>query len=476
MLGVRMKISVVISTYNRADKYLPEAIESILKQSFDDFELLIVDDASTDSTKKVVTSYMKDPRVKYFRMSENTGSDTRPKNRGAQEAQGKYLMFVDDDVRLTKNALELLNRGLDENDVDVVYGDMMVVHEDGKIEPGVKSDYNAQLLMIKNYIDTSMAMMRYKAFTRVGGFDTTLPKFVDWNLWVRMSKAGCKFKRISEVTLFYNLHTNTKSQRVKTETYMHPDLGLCFVPTFDPSGCKWHVGETWRISPPRVSIFTIHYDRLDYSKQTYKEMVETAGYPFTWYALDNGSKDGTPEWLEGLRKKGLAKTVLLDKNVGITKASNMLIDEIARLGADIIVKVDNDIEFQTNGWLREIVEMWKTNTMLYMSPYVEGLIHNPGGAPRMGYGYIGDKYVEVTKHIGGILAAISARAYMNFRWNDKMLHGSQDTEASQYFRKLGYMPCYLPMQRIKHRDGTAGQMVKYSDYFERRKKEKATEA
>jgi hypothetical protein len=82
--------------------------------------------------------------------------------------------------------------------------------------------------------------------------------------------------------------------------------------------------------------------------------------------------------------------------------------------------------------------------MLYMSPYVEGLRDNPGGALRKGFGKVGLEYVEVTNHIGGIFAFISAKAYDDFRWTDEMKHGNQDVEASAYFRELGYMPCYYP--------------------------------
>jgi hypothetical protein len=71
----------------------------------------------------------------------------------------------------------------------------------------------------------------------IGGWDETLPKFVDWNVWVRMAKAGFKFKRVAKFTFDYYLHEDTKSQKVVTEMYSHPQLGRLFVPTFDPTGC-----------------------------------------------------------------------------------------------------------------------------------------------------------------------------------------------------------------------------------------------
>jgi len=74
------KISIITSTYNRQER-LVAAIESVRNQTFDDWELIIVDDHSTDSTEQVVSGYLND-RIKYIRLGENFGNDTRPKNVG----------------------------------------------------------------------------------------------------------------------------------------------------------------------------------------------------------------------------------------------------------------------------------------------------------------------------------------------------------------------------------------------------------
>ena len=440
------KISCIISTYNRADHFLPKAIDSVLSQTFSDWELVIVDDSSTDNTKKVVNSYQ-DDRIKYLKTGSNSGSDTKPKNIGTIKSTGEYICYLDDDVQYRPNHFELLSKELDKGEVDIVYGDMWIKPKE---EPGIARDFDAQFLMLRNFIDTSAAMMKRECMFEIGGWDETLPKFVDWNVWVRMLKAGFKFKRIHEFTFDYYIHEDTKSQRVRTEMYLHPKLGMLFVPTFSPSGCYIRLPYLNKDdSVIRVAIFTIHYNRLDYSKQSYFEMEETAGYKFDWFCRDNGD-DGTIKWLKN-ETNAILDAKKPTKNLGITKSSNKLIDLIqATDDYDIIIKVDNDVEFQTYGWLKDIVDMWKRNHMIYISPYVEGLKDNPGGARRIGFGMVGDEYIEVTNHIGGIFAAIDARAYNEFRWSDEMLHGNQDAEASMAFRKLNYMPCYYPKHRITH--------------------------
>jgi GT2 family glycosyltransferase len=444
----------------------------VRNQDFKEYEHIIVDDSSTDGTMDYLRDERRsDNKIKVYKTQNNFGSDTRPKNIGLRHARGTYVLYLDDDVQLRPDALtnlfEVVSMGY-----DVAYGDMWIMPHNQK---GVAHDFDLQLLSLKNYIDTSSALIRKSAIRYIGGWDESLPKFVDWNLFVRLSKAGFNFKRVPTITFDYYMHNDTKSQRVKTQTYHHPDLGRLFVPTFDPVSCKIRLPYFKNnIKRPRVAVFTIHYDRLDYTKKTYEEMIETAGYDFDWYCADNGS-DGTYEYLStGNKAKYIKK---YPKNVGITKASNDLINVIKSSEKyDIIIKIDNDVEFITYGWLEDIVDMWERNHLLYISPYVEGLIHNPGGALRIGRALIDEELIEVTEHIGGIFAAIDAKAYNMFRWKEKVYHGFQDLEASRAFAAMGYMPCYFPKHIIRHRDGTEGQQEKYADYFQRRKKEKVTHA
>jgi glycosyltransferase involved in cell wall biosynthesis len=480
---MRPTVSIVLSTYNRATKYLPRAIDSVLNQTYGDFELIVVDDCSPDNTLEVVHSYAeRDKRVIYHRTEKQSGSDTNPKNQGILKSRGKYIAYLDDDNEYLPHHLEILVNRLEKNpDLDAVYCDMQIFDD---ANPGVQSmkaialDFDAQFLINRNYIDTSEVMHRRDIVFKVGGWDETLPKFVDWNLWVRMVKAGAKFQRVPIVALNYYVFPDRKSNRHPTKSWVDPRTQMTmFEPTFDPAGCYIylpHLGND-RLDQlqPNVGIFTITYDRLEYTKRMHASMVGSTKYPFSWFVFDNGSKDDTQSWVA----KQTPYVAGGFENKGLTYASNFLVDRITKDDEyQIIIKVDNDCEFMTKHWLEHIVDLWKRNHMLYMSPYVEGLIHNPGGAPRVGHAFIGPYYVEVTEHIGGLFAAVDARAYREFRWQDQFLHGNQDLEASRAFAKDGFMPLYLPMDRVSHMDGTEAQHAKYPEYFKRRIKEKQTAA
>ena len=101
----RPKVSIIIPTYNRA-KLLSRAIKSVLDQTFKDFELIIVDDGSTDNTKGVVEEFQKkDSRIKYI-WQENSGAPAKPKNTGIRQARGEYVAFLDDDDEWFPKKLE----------------------------------------------------------------------------------------------------------------------------------------------------------------------------------------------------------------------------------------------------------------------------------------------------------------------------------------------------------------------------------
>lgn len=479
-------ISVVISTYKRAKDFLPRALASVINQTIHEpYEIIVVDDCSPDNTKEVVAQiadkldnkYIVD--FTYYRLKENSGSDTKPKNHGVALAKGQYIAYLDDDCEWYTYHLEVLMEAFRQDPkLDVAYCDMELYYPGASgAQKAITYDFDSQFLFRRNYIDTSEVMHKRELIFKVGGWNETLPKFVDWNLWVRMRKAGGKFRRVPIIATKYYVHEEAKSAKIKTKSWVDPDTGITmFEPTFKPSGDYIYLpylgNDRKEEIMPRVAIYTVTYDRLDYTKRMWESLKKSTKYPFTWCVFDNGSTDGTVDWVPKQTKFWSGA----GSNKGISYASNHLLDLIQdKIKPQIIIKVDNDCEFRTMGWLEDIVDLWKRNHFLYMSPYPEGLVHNPGGGPRVGHSYIGPFFVEVAQHIGGLCAAIDASAYNEFRFQDKFLHGNQDWEASQAFRKMGYMPMYIPMHRVMHMDTTEGQHEKYPEYFERRKTEKTTQ-
>lgn len=463
------KISVVLSTFNREER-LKRAIDSILGQSFKDFELIIVDDASPDGTEDVVKSY-DDKRIVYIKRDKNFGTHTRPKNEGTKAAKADLIAYFDDDNIMLKEHLAVLYKYQMDTDVDVVYGQSVIVDESLRNPPSVSvaSDINASdgiNILERNFIDTNQVLVKKKAIERIGGWDESLPRFADWNLFVRLKKVNASFFFIPIIITEYHVHEGMNQARY--QDFM-----------FDTQACKVWPDKTiyGERKPPKVAIFTLTKDRIDYTKTSFRSLHEKTKYPFDHYVVDNGSKDGTVEWLQEYQSKHKGVTVINNlENVGISKGSNQALDAMGD-EYDIIIKVDNDCEMLSSKWLESFVDIYEMNPRLILSPAVEGLVDNPGGVPRQGgYGILNQKYlIGVTPHIGGIFCVAPATAYDNFRWpNDDFLHSNQDAQFSLYARESGYTLGYLENTRCVHIDTTAGQKEKYKGYFKLREKEKQT--
>lgn len=502
-------VSVIMSTHNRADNFLPKAIESVIKQTYKDWELIIVDDCSTDNTKEVVLSYKeKDPRIRYIRLKKNFGNDTKPKNIGIKHAKGEYLSFIDDDCQYRTEHLALLHLTLSKNPgLAFVYGDryciptpemMKPVEEGGEgLKPGVGtySDFDPFLLMKKNYIDTSDVMCRTKDVVEIGGYDEKIRKFIDWNLWVRLAKTGKLFMRVPQMITDYYLHDQMKTVLNK-EGQFNPQTGL-FTPTFDTINCKIHSGCIGKPKRPKIAVFTLLFNRIEYTKVMLQSILDTTKIPIDkWVFVDQGSNDGTVDYMIEFCKThnipldfkkgegevtlpnsyiGDAKlnttpfksiTIILNiENTGIPFASNQALDVIEPRTVDYIMKCDNDALYLTKGFLEAMMDIYSRNEMMCLSPYIEGLFSMPGAMPRMAYGTIGDEYLGMVSHLGGICTMAPAKVYWNWRWPNSFMQGGNDVLFSSYVQKCGYQLAFTENYRVEHYKSTVKQEEDYPQYY-----------
>ena len=178
-------ISVVMPTYNRG-YVIQKAIQSVIDQTYQNWELIIVDDASTDDTEALIKE-IKDSRVMYVKNEENKGANFS-RNRGCALAKGEYLAFLDSDNYWVSDKLEkqitILNDSK-ENVAFVFCSVEMVVEK--KVVPNLNFEVSKlkEILCKGNVIDTNAILMRRQIFEEVGGFDERLPRLQDWELVFR---------------------------------------------------------------------------------------------------------------------------------------------------------------------------------------------------------------------------------------------------------------------------------------------------
>ena len=215
-------ISIIIPAYN-AEKYLANTIQSVINQTYIDWELIIINDGSTDGTLELINNFKdKDSRIKVF-SHENAGV-AHSRNRGIAEAKGEFIAFLDADDLWTIDKLEIQLKALQNNpEAGVAYSWVDYIDETGKfLYPGSHITVNGDAypkLLINNFLENgSNPLVRQDALAKIGDFDVNLPPAEDWDLYLRLAREY-QFVAIPKPQILYRLCTNSCSANItKMET------------------------------------------------------------------------------------------------------------------------------------------------------------------------------------------------------------------------------------------------------------------
>ena len=185
-------VSVIIPTYNTAH-FLGEAIQSVLDQTYQDFEIIVSDDGSTDNTEEVVRSFGNE-RIRYIKLKENSGGSSVPRNTGLRAARGKYIAFLDSDDVWLHNKLELEVEFLKTHpSLGMVYsGYTYFGTRNGRGERDSKyfslpAGHMLKEIFMDNPIIPSAVLVRKSCFDKVGLFDESLTHCGDADMWLRIA-------------------------------------------------------------------------------------------------------------------------------------------------------------------------------------------------------------------------------------------------------------------------------------------------
>ncbi|MEM0575269.1 glycosyltransferase family 2 protein [Flavobacterium polysaccharolyticum] len=205
------KVTVLMPVYN-CELYIKEAIDSILNQTFTDFEFLIIDDASTDKTVSIVKEY-NDCRIELIEKPVNTGY-TNSLNYGLKVAKGEYIARMDGDDISLPNRFEKQIAFLDANPEVVLCGTAVkVIDSDRVIRYPEFNDYIKLEFLSQNCIVHPSVMIRKSILDFYSiSYDTNKEPAEDYNLWVKLLNYGNLYN-IQEVLLYYRVHSSQVSQK-----------------------------------------------------------------------------------------------------------------------------------------------------------------------------------------------------------------------------------------------------------------------
>ena len=216
LLKNNLKISVITPVYN-AEKYIKQTIASVQKQTYANWEMIVVDDGSTDQTPQMVQELASaDERIHYIKQSN--GRQGKARNTAIFHARGEYLAFLDADDLWHPDKLTLQMNCIQEQNVDVVFCRGWWLKDENNPEGfpmdaplGLQDSAAFYTKQLQGYsIPMLSAMVKKETVLSVGGFDEDLriQNAEDYQLWLRLSDSGCSFYGMQERLFYYRVHAN----------------------------------------------------------------------------------------------------------------------------------------------------------------------------------------------------------------------------------------------------------------------------
>ena len=204
-----------------AEKYIKYSIESILNQTFKDFEFIIINDGSRDNSSNIIESYSaKDERIKL--VSQNNSGASNAFNKGLSIARGEYIARMDADDISTLNRFELQYNFLKKNkEISAIGGAVKIIDENNNIIKNIF--YPSNLNIIKKQIQFNIPIafpsmiIRKEILDKFNGLRTFLDPADDYDLWLRLLDSNIKISNIRNFVLHYRVHSNSLSHRKKND-------------------------------------------------------------------------------------------------------------------------------------------------------------------------------------------------------------------------------------------------------------------
>ncbi len=205
-------ITIYITNYNYG-KYLKQSIESVLNQSFQDFELIIIDDGSTDDSKTIIESYEDNPKIKV--VYQNNKGLTISNNTALKLSQGNFILRLDSDDYFHKDALMNLLKGFQSDEIGMVFGDWYEVDELGDvIELKQRHNFRRDVTLYDQPAHGACTMFRKSCLIKLNGYDESIKRQDGYELWLRFIQEF-KVSNINIPIFYYRQHGKSLTKNEK---------------------------------------------------------------------------------------------------------------------------------------------------------------------------------------------------------------------------------------------------------------------
>jgi len=310
------KVSVLMSVYN-GETYLERSIESVLSQTYRNFEFLIINDASTDSTEDILKK-VDDHRIKVVANSENVGL-TKSLNKGIDIARGQYIARMDADDLSLPYRFEIQVDFLEKHPEYAVLGSSyLMIDQEGRtvslVKVPVDDSQIREVLLKQNCFGHGSVMMRTEALRQVGGYDERFKCSQDYDLWLRIVETF-KVSNIEEALYCWRLSNDSISKMNEWEQKYYASFAR-----FEANQRR-KANKIIMESTPKVSVIIPTYNRPDSLAETIQSVVDQTYSRLEIIVINDGGID-VSNTLNPFKTKREVKYIKHDHNKGLPAARN----------------------------------------------------------------------------------------------------------------------------------------------------------
>lgn len=358
-------ISIIIPVYNVIEKQLKECIESVLAQTYENWQLCIVDDCSTmSSVKQVLSEYEINSKIKVKYRKEN-GHISRATNDGLAMADGEFIAFLDCDDLLASNALYEVIKLLNYNKTyDYIYSDEDLITEDGKkrYSPFFKPDWSPDTLMSMMYTG-HLSVYRKSIVDEIGGLRIGYEGAQDYDLALRFTEKTQNIGHIDKVLYHWRARAESTADDPKVKMYAYTSAkkakedaiqrrNLTATLEYIPNIYQWRVNY-YNSEKPLVSILIPSKNNYKCLRRCIESLVTITEYKnYEIIVIDNGSDSENRFKYEELSKKYQFRYYYKEMEFNFSRMCNM---GASKANGEFLLFLNDDIEIKESVWLERML-------------------------------------------------------------------------------------------------------------------------
>ncbi|GJL81930.1 MAG: hypothetical protein DHS20C01_15640 [marine bacterium B5-7] len=361
--AIKPLISIVMPVFDTPVDWLRQAIDSVLAQRYDNFELCLVDDCSTTPATLEYLANLEHPQIVKMKLDVNSHISAAT-NHGIQNARGDYIAFLDHDDLIDVDALYHVCVGVNQLDPDVIYTDEDYIDDSGhRFRPNFKPDFSPDLLLSHNYI-THLLVVKRILIDEVGGFDPAYDGAQDYDFVIRLSEIAGSILHIPKVLYHWRQSNHSSSTHVAAKPYVQERTRALLKSATERRGIEAdilnanlpHFFYTRRrfSGTPSVSIIVPFRDEPTLLETCLNNVLKKSTYnEYEIIGVNNQSESAlTFELMEAYRANPRVRFIDYDQPFNFSTIINR---GAAEARGEYLVFLNNDIEIITWQWIEELL-------------------------------------------------------------------------------------------------------------------------